>query len=298
MKINEIKEVGFYREVNDIDRKIIYEVIENTDEDWLKEDPEATLLIDTWLYDYKDENDRVRYSVDSNLFSVYLDESDIDVVKIEDTKYKVFGVIGQFLIEDKPTYKEQLQRKEQECEELKEQLQTNQPTGICETCMANAILQNDKYRKALEEIENFTKKHCDYWCEHHKILDIINEAKGAIMSITEITDIKKLQSRLKSALDELKYIKKCCENAGVELAKHSFAYDYKEKNLVIQAMELNEKFERREKALDEIKSMCDKTCQVCEIFTKCDKEYSTCRNARIKDIISKIKDGNNERLSK
>lgn len=42
---------------------------------------------------------------------------------------------------------------EQECEELKEQLQANQPTGICETCMAKAILQNDKYRKALEEIE-------------------------------------------------------------------------------------------------------------------------------------------------
>ena len=72
----------------------------------------------------------------------------------------------------------QLRNKEQECEELKEQLQANQPTGICETCMAKAILQNDKYRKALEEIENFTKKHCDYWCERNKILDIINKAKG------------------------------------------------------------------------------------------------------------------------
>lgn len=50
-------------------------------------------------------------------------------------------------------YFKQLVRKTQECEELKEQLQANQPTGICETCMANAILQNDKYRKALEEIE-------------------------------------------------------------------------------------------------------------------------------------------------
>lgn len=122
MKLREIKEVGFYREVNDIDRKTIYEVIENTDEDWLKEDPEATLLIDTWLYDYKDENDRDRYSVDGNLFTAYLDESDIDVVKIEDTKYKVFGEMGQFLIEDKPTYKEQLQRKTAECEELRTKL--------------------------------------------------------------------------------------------------------------------------------------------------------------------------------
>lgn len=36
----------------------------------------------------------------------------------------------------------------------------------------------EKYEKALEEIENFTKKHCDYWCERNKILDIINKAKG------------------------------------------------------------------------------------------------------------------------
>ena len=118
MKLREIKEVGFYIEVNDTDRKTIYEVIENTDEDWLKEDPEATLLIDTWLYDYTDENDRAIYFADGNLLSVYLDESNIDVVKIEDTKYKVFGKYGLLLIEDKPTYKEQLEHKTTECEEL------------------------------------------------------------------------------------------------------------------------------------------------------------------------------------
>lgn len=49
-------------------------------------------------------------------------------------------------------YKEYL-KLSQECEELKEWLQANQPTGICETCMAEAILQNDKYRKALEKIK-------------------------------------------------------------------------------------------------------------------------------------------------
>ena len=52
----------------------------------------------------------------------------------------------------------------QECEELKEQLQANQPTGICETCMATAILQNDKYRKALEEIEGLVKKATELPC--------------------------------------------------------------------------------------------------------------------------------------
>ena len=42
---------------------------------------------------------------------------------------------------------------------------------------------------------------------------------------------------------EEKYLKQCCEKAGEELAKHSFEYDGKEKNLVVQAMELNEKYE-------------------------------------------------------
>ena len=51
---------------------------------------------------------------------------------------------------------------------------------------------------------------------------------------------------------EEKYLKQCCQKAGEELAKHSFDYDGKEKNLVVQAMELNEKYEKLEKALDEI----------------------------------------------
>lgn len=36
----------------------------------------------------------------------------------------------------------------------------------------------DRYLKALEEIEDFRKKHCDFWCEGNRILDIINKAKG------------------------------------------------------------------------------------------------------------------------
>lgn len=35
----------------------------------------------------------------------------------------------------------------------------------------------DCYRKALEEIEDFTKKHCDFWCSGNRVLDIINKAK-------------------------------------------------------------------------------------------------------------------------
>ena len=43
---------------------------------------------------------------------------------------------------------------------------------------------------------------------------------------------------------EEKYLKQCCQKAGEELAKHSFEYDGKEKNLVVQAIELNEKYEK------------------------------------------------------
>ena len=111
------------------------------------------------------------------------------------------------------------------------------------------------------------------------------------MSITEIKDIKKLQSMLKSALDELKYIKKCCENAGLELAKHSYAYDYKEKNLVIQAIELNEKYEKLKKTLEEIEKevhdeMCDTLGHLCAY---CDGKYS-CITLKILDIINKVKE--------
>lgn len=51
-----------------------------------------------------------------------------------------------------------------------------------------------------------------------------------------------------------------------------------------------------EQALDEIKSICNKTCEVCQIFEKCDKEFSNCKNAKMLNIINKTKDGKNEQL--
>lgn len=85
----------------------------------------------------------------------------------------------------------------QECEELKEYIQANKPTGICETCTAQTLIENDKYRKALEDIEklarDFKKDICNIcgWrntdgcspseaiCEYaFDILNIINKAKG------------------------------------------------------------------------------------------------------------------------
>lgn len=73
------------------------------------------------------------------------------------------------------------------------------------------------------------------------------------MSIEEIKDIKKLQQMLKSELELRKYTYKCCQEAGEELAKNSFDWDGKEKNLVIQAMELNERFEAKKQECEELK---------------------------------------------
>ena len=57
-------------------------------------------------------------------------------------------------------------------------------------------------------------------------------------------EIKKLRQECETLKAEEKYLKQCCQKAGEELAKHSFEYDGKEKNLVVQAIELNEKYEK------------------------------------------------------
>ena len=77
----------------------------------------------------------------------------------------------------------QYKEKEQECEELKKQLETSEKWRI------KSDLQNARYRRALEKIEKIVNepcvvdaqedcKHCDVWCEHKDILDIISRAKG------------------------------------------------------------------------------------------------------------------------
>lgn len=48
-----------------------------------------------------------------------------------------------------------------------------------------------------------------------------------------------------------------------------------------------------EKALSEIENINKETCKICKIFSKCNKEYSNCKTAKILNIISKAKHGNN-----
>ena len=77
------------------------------------------------------------------------------------------------------------------------------------------------------------------------------------MSIDEIKDIKKLQKMLKYERELRKYTYECCEEAGKELEKNSFAWDGKEKNLVIQAMEVNERYDKLKQTLTEIKEIAE-----------------------------------------
>lgn len=114
MKLNEITETGFYYQPEDTDRTYIYELIKNTDEEWLKDNPEQKFLIDEWLFDYTDHDDKVHYGTAGNLIAVE-NASPVEVVKITDKKYKVEGRYGECLIEDKPTYKEKLDKIQKIC---------------------------------------------------------------------------------------------------------------------------------------------------------------------------------------
>jgi hypothetical protein len=108
VKLNEVKEIGFYT-TNLKKRKIIYEVIKNTDEQWLKDEPNEVLLIDTWTFIGKDSDDRRKYEcLGGNMTSVKFAEP-IKVFKITDTTYtEPYGNCGAFMHEKRKSYKELL----------------------------------------------------------------------------------------------------------------------------------------------------------------------------------------------
>lgn len=117
MKLNEVKEAGFYRAVKDETPDYIFEVIENTDKEWLKDDPNAKLLIDEWIYEYTDTDDKRHYEVSGNLVQVrYADN--IEVVKMTDN-FILTGNMGSHLIEDKLTYKEKISKIQELCKNYK-----------------------------------------------------------------------------------------------------------------------------------------------------------------------------------
>lgn len=83
---------------------------------------------------------------------------------------------GKIIIELLKEAEKQLARKTQECEALKEKL--NIQTDLSIRCVPEKVL--NRYRKALEEIENVWKRDedGDYDFIKFKILDIISKAKG------------------------------------------------------------------------------------------------------------------------
>lgn len=99
MKVKDITETGFYTipEYVDTENEQIFEVIKNTDKKWLKENPNANLLIDTWYFDYKDGETKI-FQTEGNLQVLYLDLSNIDVEKTN-RRFEIFGNMGAFLKE-------------------------------------------------------------------------------------------------------------------------------------------------------------------------------------------------------
>ena len=110
-------------------------------------------------------------------------------------------------------------------------------------------------------------------------------------------EIKKLRQECENLKAEEKYLKQCCQKVGEELAKHSFEYDGKEKNLVVQAIELNEKYEKFEKALEEIEDITQNhiindfsNWNMGEISDDIVADYVTANCKQILDIINKAKE--------
>ena len=105
MKLSEVKEPGFYCSPKDTDKYNIYEVYVNTSNDkkFVKNDP---LLVDDWIYDHTEENGDIKYYQTHGLICRLYEFENIEVIKL-DQKYKVDGDV---MWEDKPTYKEILDK--------------------------------------------------------------------------------------------------------------------------------------------------------------------------------------------
>lgn len=110
MLLEEIKEVGFYIDKNDKDRETIYEIYKDGEE----------YLLDLYHYDYTDTDNRKHYITDGFLYTPYTyDFYDIEVEKSK-IKYKhidnSFYFPKTFLVEDKLTYKEMINKIRKICE--------------------------------------------------------------------------------------------------------------------------------------------------------------------------------------
>lgn len=160
MKLKDVKEVGFYKITGDDD---LWEAFPNTDKDreWVEKYP---LLLDYWIYSHTDTDNRKVYNVDGLLYRIGYDYPDCEVEK---TKQKYERVKDGLIREDNPTWQEKYIKLEQEFKEWRE---ANRATGICETCTAKALIENDELRANVEKQRK----------EISKLKSIINRIKGEI----------------------------------------------------------------------------------------------------------------------
>lgn len=166
--------------------------------------------------------------------------------------------------------------------------------NLCCDCEKNP----NCYYKQLKRKEQECKK------LNNKIIDMNSIIEDAAINLgnKDFTlydlpfEIKKLSQECENLKAEEKYLKQCCQKAGEELAKHSFEYDGKEKNLVVQAIELNEKYEKLKKALEETEEVIDSIFDRC-LWRKTDScmpVYNVCEELiKILNIINKAKGENN-----
>ena len=101
MKLKDIEEIGFYKE---LDSEDIWEAFKNTDKDeyWRKGEP---ILLDWWHYTGVDMDDRKTYEVDGLIYHIGSDYPEKEVEKL-DQKFIRYGSYEENLIENNPTYRE------------------------------------------------------------------------------------------------------------------------------------------------------------------------------------------------
>ena len=99
MKLKDIKETGFYIMLayKDTEDEIIDEATENTDNEWLQDDPDAKIVIDEWYFDHE-ENGKKIYQTSGGIYALGLDLAEIEVEKV-DKQFETFGTGGCFLKE-------------------------------------------------------------------------------------------------------------------------------------------------------------------------------------------------------
>ena len=143
-------------------------------------------------------------------------------------------------LEDKLTAKEQAEQK------LVNQIQT-----ICDF-INNRPETFKGINGSVDKIITDYAERKEQECEELKLDLIEAKAHGDYLNNLALSEtlnlvseqLDQLKSELKSAKELREYTYDCCKQAGEELAKNSFEWDGKEKNLVVQAMELNERYDQ------------------------------------------------------